>query len=132
MASNKIQRSGPIALTTTTTANLFNPPTLTGGTNVGGSNTYLIIRHMRVTNKKTASAQVAMWVSTTGDNTAGKEAFFGGIASGGALTDGVVVAAQSYVDWYGMMALEAADFIVGGSDTATALTVVIEYEIGIR
>lgn len=132
MAANKIQRSGPIALTTTTTANLFNPPTLTGGVNVGGSNTYLIVRHMRITNKTASAAQAALWLGLTGANTAGTEFAFGGVASGGALTRGVSIAAQSCVDWYGMLALEAADFLVGGSDTVTALTINIEYEIGIR
>ena len=132
MASNKIQRSGPVALTTTTTTNILNPPTLTGGTAVGGSNTYLILRHMRITNKTASAAQFALWLGLTGANTAGTEFAFGGVASGGALTRGVSVAAQSYVDWYGMVAIEAADFIVGGSDTATALTINFEYEIGIR
>ena len=132
MASNKIQRSGPIALTTTTTTNLFNPPTLTGGTNVGGANTYLVVRHIRVTNKTTNAVQVALWLGLTGANTAGTEFAFAGIASAGTLTNGVSIAANSYLDWYGMIAIEAADFIVGGCATATAATINIEYEIGIR
>ena len=133
MASNKIIRVGPVALTTTTTTNILNPPTLTGGTGLAGTNTntYLILRHIRVTNKTASAAQVALWLSTTGDNGAGKEVIWGGVASAGALTRGVSIAAQSYVDWYGYLRMDVVDFLVGGSDTATALTIEGEGEIGI-
>lgn len=130
---NKAVRFGPVALTTVTTTNILNPPTLTGGTGLAGTNanTYLILKHVRVTNKKTSAAQVALWLGTTGTNSAGAEAIFGGIASGAALTDGVSVPAQSYVDWYGVLRIDAADFLVGGSDTATALTIEGEAELGV-
>lgn len=133
MAGNKVIRSGPVALTTTTTTNVLNPPTTTGGTGVAGTNTntYLIIRHIRVTNKTASAAQVALWLGATGANTAGTEVIFGGVASAGALTRGVSIPAQSYVDWYGQLRIDVADFLVGGSDTATALTFEAEGEIGI-
>ena len=133
MASNKVVRFGPTALSTTTTSNLLNPPTLTGGTGVAGTNTasYLIVRHIRITNKTASSAQVGLWLGATGANTAGTEVIAGGVASGGALTRGVVVPAQSYIDWYGQLLMDTADFLVGGSDTATALTIEGEMEIGV-
>lgn len=133
MANNKVLRMGPVALTTTTTTNILNPPTLTGGTGLAGTNTntYLIIRHIRVTNKTASAAQAALWLGATGANTAGTEVVLGGVASAGALTRGVSVAAQSYVDWYGQLRMDPADFLVGGSDTATALTIEAEGEIGI-
>ena len=131
MASNKIIRFGPVALTTTTTTNVLNPPTLTGGVGVSGTNTYIVIRHIRITNKTASAAQVALWIGATGANTAGTEAVFGGVASAGALTRGVSIAGQSYVDWYGQLRLDPADFLVGGSDTATALTFEAEGEIGL-
>lgn len=133
MAANKAIRFGPVALTTTTTTNILNPPTLTGGTGLAGtnSNTYLILRHIRITNKTASAAQVGLWLGATGANTAGTEAIFGGAASAGALTRGVSVPAQSYVDWYGMLRVDTADFLVGGSDTATALTIEGEGEIGV-
>lgn len=133
MAANKILRFGPVALTTTTTTNILNPPTLTGGTGLAGTNanTYLIIRHIRVVNKTTSPAQAALWIGATGGNAAGTEAILGGIASAGSLTDGVSIAAQSYVDWYGMLRMDVADFLVGGAGTATALTIEGEGEIGI-
>jgi hypothetical protein len=135
MAQNKIVRFGPVALTTTTTNNILNPPTLTGGTGLAGTNTasYLIIRHIRVVNKTSTAASCALWLGATGANTAGTEVIFGGAASGGALTagTGVSVAANSYVDWYGQLRVDTADFLVGGAGTATALTIEGEGEIGV-
>jgi hypothetical protein len=135
MASNKILRLGPVALTTTTTTNIWNPPTLTGGTGLAGTNTntYLVIRHVRVVNKTNAAASLALWLGATGANTAGTEAIFGGAATAGALNagTGVSVPANSYVDWYGQLRVDVADFIVGGAGTATALTIEAEGEIGI-
>ena len=135
MAANKILRMGPVALTTTTTTNILNPPTLTGGTGLAGTNTntYLVIRHIRVVNKTNAAASFALWLGATGANTAGTEAIAGGAASAGALTagTGVSVAANSYFDWYGQLRMDPADFLVGGAGTATALTIEAEGEIGI-
>jgi hypothetical protein len=126
MAANKTIRTGPIALTTTTTTNILNPPTLTSGTGLAGvnTNTYLILRHIRITNKTAASVNVGLWLGATGANTAGT-------ASGGALTLGVAVPANSYLDWYGVLRMDVADFLVGGASAATSLTFEAEGEIGV-
>ena len=135
MAANKLIRTGPVALTATTTTNIFNPPTLTGGTGLAGTNTntYVIIRHIRVVNKTNAAASFALWLGATGANAAGTEVVAGGAASAGALTGGtgVSVAANSYFDFYGQLRMDPADFLVGGAGTATALTIEMEGEIGI-
>lgn len=135
MANNKPLNFGPVALTTTTTTNILNPPTLTGGTGLHGTNaaTYIVLRHIRVVNKTGTAASFALWVGATGANTAGTEAIAGGAASAGALTagTGVSVAANSFFDWYGQYRLDTADFLVGGAGTATALTIEGEGEIGI-
>ena len=135
MAQNKIVRFGPVALTTTTTTNILNPPTLTGGTGLAGTNSasYLIIRHIRVVNKTITAANCALWLGATNANTAGTEVIFGGAASAGALTagTGVSIPANSYVDWYGQLRVDTADFLVGGAGTATALTIEGEGEIGV-
>jgi hypothetical protein len=130
---NKIIRFGPVALTTTTTTNILNPPTLTGGTGLAGtnSNTYLVIKHIRIGNKTSSAASCALWIGATGANSAGTEAIMVGAASAGALTQGVSVAANSYVDWYGMLRMDTADYLVGGAGAATALTIEGEMEIGI-
>lgn len=133
MAQNKTTRFGPVALTTTTTTNIFNPPTLTGGVGVNSldANTYVILRHIRLTNKTTSAVQVGLWLGLTGANTTGTECIAGGIASAGALTDGLSIAAQSYIDWYGALRINTADFLVGGASAATAITIEGEGEIGI-
>lgn len=124
MAANKTIRVGPVALTNTLTTNILNPQTLTGGVSAGGttnSNTYLILRHIRISNKTASAATFSLWIGATGANTAGTE-FMGTAQS---------VPANSYVDWYGMIRLDTADFLVGGAGTATALTLEGEGEIGI-
>lgn len=131
MAQNKTIRLGPVALTTTTTTNIWNPPALTGGTPSNTSNAYFIIKHIRVMNKTTGAQQVGLWLGATGANAAGTEFAFPGIASAGALTNGVSIAANSYLDWYGQLRMDVADFLVGGASAATALTIEAEAEIGI-
>jgi hypothetical protein len=133
MAANKIIRFGPTALTTTTTTNILNAPTVTGGVGLANTNanTYLVIRHIRVVNKTISAVQVALWLGATGANAAGTEVILGGIASAGALTNGVSIPANSYVDWYGQLRMEPADFLVGGAGTATAATIEGEGEIGV-
>jgi hypothetical protein len=135
MAANKVIRTGPVALTTTTTTNILNPPTLTGGTGLAGTNTntYFILRHIRIANKTNAAANVALWMGATGANTAGTEFAFAGAATAGALNanTGVTIPANSYVDWYGQVRMDVADFLVGGAQTATALTINCEGEIGV-
>ena len=136
MASqNKQVRFGPVALTTTTTTNIVNPPTLTGGTGRAGTNanTFLLIRHIRVVNKTNAAASFALWLGATGANSAGTEVIAGGAATAGALNagTGLSVPANSAFDWYGYLRMDVADFLVGGAGTATALTFEAEGEIGI-
>lgn len=134
MAQNKIIRFGPVALTTTTTTNILNPPTLTGGTGLAGtnSNTYLVLRHIRVVNKTNGAINFALWLGATGANAAGTEILAGGAATAGALNSGtgVSVPANSYVDWYGMLRMDPADYLVGGA-SAAGLTIDGEGEIGI-
>lgn len=126
MASNKVVDLGPVALTTTLTTNIFSPPTLTGGTNAPpvSTNTYYIIRHIRIVNKTGSAATFSLFKDATGGNTAGKEII------GTALS----VAANSAFDWYGLLRLssdETDKFIVGGAGTTTALVIQCEAEMGI-
>ena len=111
MAANKIIRMGPVALSNTLTTNIVNPPTLTGGTGLAGTTTasYLILRHIRIVNKTAGAVTFSRYIGATGGNAAGTE--FMGL--------GTSVAANSYVDWYGMLRLDTADFLVGGAGAAT-------------
>lgn len=123
MAANKIIRMGPVALSNTLTTNIVNPPTLTGGTGLAGTNTasYLILRHIRIVNKTAGAVTFSLYIGGTGGNVAGTE--FLGL--------GTSVPANSYVDWYGQLRLDTADFLVGGASAATSLTFQAEGEIGV-
>ena len=123
MAANKLIRVGPVALTTTLTTNVLNPQTLAGGVVTGTSNaaTYLILRHLRIVNKTATAATFTLYIGATGGNVAGTE-FMGTAQS---------VPANSFVDWYGALRLDTADFLVGGSGTTLALTLEGEGEIGV-
>ena len=121
MASNKTFRFGPVALTTTLTTNILSPPTATGGVNGGSSAQYIVLRHVRIVNKTTSAATFSLWLGATGANTAGTEV----------IGQALAVAANSFLDWYGMMRLDSADFLVGGAGTATALSIQGEGEIGV-
>jgi hypothetical protein len=121
MASNKTFRFGPVALTNTLTTNLLNPAAATGGVNAGSSAQYIILKHVRIVNKTNAAATFSLWLGATGANAAGTEVI--GI--------GQSVAANTSYDWYGLLRLDAADFLVGGAGTATALTISGEGEVGV-
>jgi hypothetical protein len=132
MAANKIIKVGPVALTTTTTTNILNGniTSLSGPVGYTMTQPYFILRFIRIFNKTAATAQVALWLGATGGNAAGTEFVFPGVAAGGALTRGVVIPAQSYIERGGLWRMDVADFLVGGTDTATALTIMLEGEIG--
>lgn len=124
MAANKKVRFGPVALTTTLTTNILNPGTTTGGVGMPATSTnlYFLITHIRIVNKTAAAATASLWLGATGGNVAGTEV----------IAQGTSVPANSYIDWYGALTMDIADFLVGGSGTATALTLQAEGEIGIR
>lgn len=122
MAANKKIRVGPVALTTTLTTNILNPAvtSLAGPVGITLTQPYLLLRHIRLVNKTAGAVTASFWIGATGANLAGTE-FLG---------QGLSVPANSYVDWYGEVRLDAADFLVGGSNTATALSFEAEGEVG--
>ncbi len=121
MAANKVFRTGPFALTNTLTTNLLNPPTATGGTNAGSSSQYIILKHIRIVNKTAGAVTCSFWLGATGANTAGTEV----------IGQGLSVAANSFIDVYPLLRLDAADFLVGGASANTSLTFEGEGEIGV-
>lgn len=118
---NKPFRLGPVALTTTYTTNIMNPPTLTGGVGASETKTYVILKHIRIVNKTASAATFRLWQGATGGNVAGTEVV--GLDAS--------VPANSHVDYYGYWYFKTADFLVGGAGTATALTLTGEGEIGV-
>lgn len=123
MAANKIINIQPVALTTTLTTNILNTNVTSVAGPVGFTMTqpYLILRHVRIANKTGAAATFSLWKGATAGNVAGTEV----------IGTGVSVAANSAYDYYGILRLDSADFLVGGSNTATALTLTAEGEIGV-
>jgi len=121
MASNKTFRFGPVALATALTTNLLNPPAAAGGVNAGASPQYIVLKHLRVTNRTAAAAAFSMWLGASNANAAGTEV----------IGQGQIVAANSSYDWYGLLRIDAADFLVGGANVANALSISGEGEIGV-
>lgn len=121
MASNRAFRFGPVALTNTYTTNILNPAAAGAGTGYTPSASYIILRHIRIVNKTAGAVSFRLFIGATGANAAGTE-FMGYDLS---------VAANSYVDWYGAIRLDAADFLVGGASAATSLTINGEGEVGL-
>tara|TARA_R110000868_G_scaffold301_2_gene2502 strand:- start:12545 stop:12916 length:372 start_codon:yes stop_codon:yes gene_type:complete len=122
MAANKAIRLGPTAVANAV-GNLFNAPTLTGGVNPPATSTasYYILRHIRIVNKTAGAVTFSGYIGATGGSSAGTE-FLGTALS---------VAANSYVDWYGALRLDTADFLTGVASAATSLTIEAEGEIGV-
>ena len=123
MAANKVIRFGPVALSNTLTTNIINPTVTSLAGPVGFTMTqpYVLLRHIRIVNKTAGAVTFSLYIGTTGANGAGTE-FMGTATS---------VAANSYVDWYGQLRLDVADFLVGGASAATSLTFEAEGEIGL-
>jgi len=106
-----IKKFGPLALLTVLTTNIFQ-----GG--FGGSAvTFDVIRHIHIVNKTGAAATFSLWLGASGANAAGTEIF-----------NGHSIPANSTFDYYCALRLDSTIFLVGGSNTATALTLILELE----
>jgi hypothetical protein len=122
MAQNKAFRFGPVALTATLTTNILNPTitSLAGPVGFTATQPYLIIKHIRIVNKTGGAVTFSLWLGITAGNVAGTEV----------IGQGLSVAANSFIDWYGLLRLDAADFLVGGASAGTSLSIEGEGEIG--
>lgn len=105
MAGTLKRLVGPVALTTTLTTNVFN---------ASSALIYSNVRHIHVVNKTAGAVTFSLWLGTSGGNAAGTELF-----------NGYSVAANSTYDWYGLLRMDSTDFLVGGANTTTALTITV-------
>lgn len=123
MAANKIIRFGPVAMSATLTTNIINGnvTSLAGPVGFTMTQPYIILRHIRIVNKTGGAVSFSLYLGATGANTAGTEVI------GTALS----VAANSAFDWYGLLRMDVADFLVGGASAGTSLTFEAEGEIGL-
>lgn len=119
---NKKFRFGPIALTSTLTTNLLNPPTASGGTNGGSSAQIIYLRHIRLVNKTGSDATVTLYLGATGANAAGTE-----------ILVGKNVPANDYIDlpFGDPLVITSSDFLVGGASANTTITIIGHGEIGV-
>ena len=112
--ADKPFRFGPVAMSNTLTTNILNGPAqAAAGTGIVAQNIRMILRHIRIVNKTAGAVTFSLWLGATGGNAAGTEVI--GI--------GLSVAANSAYDWYGMLPMDTADFLVGGASAATSLTI---------
>ena len=123
MSQQKAFRFGPLALTNAA-ANILNPGTTTGGVNCTSSpygNLRLILTHIRIVNKTSGAGTFSLYIGATSGSAAGTE-FMGTAQS---------IAANSFVDWYGRIPLDVADFLTGLASANTTMTIEGEGEIGV-
>lgn len=121
MAGNKVFRLGPVAMSAVLTTNILNPATLTGGVGVTETKTYVVLKHIRIVNKTIGPVTFSLWLGATGANAAGTEV----------IGQGLSVPPNSYIDWFGLMYFDTADFLVGGASVGASLTLEGEGEIGV-
>lgn len=99
----KITRIGPVALTTTLTTNVYNQ---------SSALIYDKLKQISITNKTASAATVSLWLGATAANAAGTE-----------VINGESIPPHTSRSWpFANLRIASTDFLVGGSDTATALT----------
>jgi hypothetical protein len=122
MGQNKILNIQP-QFVPSAAGNLLNPTitTLTGPVGFSATQPYLVITHVRVTNNDPAATHtVKLFKGATGGSAAGTEIFWAGGAS---------IAAAGWLDWFGKVRVDSADFITGIADTASKVTIEFDAEI---
>ena len=123
MAANKVIRFGPayIAASATTILNCA-VSAMTGPTGITLGQPYLIIRHIRIVNKTASATTFSLYIGAGGGSAGGTE-FMGTALS---------VPANSAYDWYGLLRLDAADYLTGlCAAGATSMTIEGEGEVGL-
>lgn len=123
MAANKIEKFGPVALSSTLTTNIVHPAAAgASGAGYTATATYILIKHIRIVNKTGSAATASLWLGATGANAAGTEV----------IVQATSIPANSYLDWYGQLRIASTEYLVGGAGTATALTFEAEGEVGLE
>ncbi len=120
MAQNKIiTASGSLP---TSVGNLLNPPTLTGGVGVPGTttNTYFLLRVIRVINTNNTPATFSFWRGLTAGSAAGTE-LLGGTQQ---------INANSTLSFPLLTRFDIANFLTGIASTS-GVTWSMDFEIGI-
>lgn len=121
MPSNKIVRFGPTAVPNAV-ANWLNPGTTTGGVGVGTpQNLYIVLKHIRVVNKTAGPVNISLFIGATGGSAAGTEFAW----------SATPVPANSFLEWFGQLRLDVADFLTFLASAVTSLVIEAEGEVGV-
>lgn len=106
MLGGQLKRTfGPLALTTTLTANVYNNTSAL---------IYDVLKQLMIANKTGSSITFSLWLGATGGNVAGTELF-----------SGIIVPANTTSFFYFQPGLKmtSTDFLVGGASANTSLTI---------
>lgn len=123
MATNRSINIGPIALTSVLGTNILNCALAALGGPVGFAmqQPYLLLKHIRIINRTNVAATVSLWKGIAAGNVAGTEFIWAQ----------KTVPAFDGIEEIGLYRFDAADFLVGGSNQANALTFYAEGELGV-
>jgi len=113
---------GPVALTTTMTTNLVNCAitSLAGPVGFTATQPYILLRYIHVVNKTAAAHTFSLWKGATGANGAGTELFSAESVPANSVRDFLIPPSR----------FDSTQFLVGGADANTALTLSGGGEIG--
>lgn len=120
---NQSLRVGPVALGASA-ANILNGAvtSLSGPVNVTLSQPVITLSHIRLVNKTSGAVTATLYIGATGGSAAGTEF----------MVNGTSIPANSYVDWYGRLRLQSADFLTGLAGAGTSITFQAEGEVGFQ
>ncbi len=121
MAANKILKIPPVYVPSAA-GNLLNGAlsSLAGPVGFTITQPYILVKHIRLSNKDSAAHTVTLYQGATGGSAGGTEFGF----------DAVSIPAKSNVDYYCQARFESPDFLTGVADTANVVTINIDAEIG--
>jgi hypothetical protein len=104
--------------------NLLNPgvTSLAGPVGFTMTQPYIVVSHVRVINIDTSARTFTLYKGATSGSAAGTEVMFSLNTS---LPPG------QWLDWYGEMRFDSADFLSGVADAASKVVINIDGEIGI-
>jgi hypothetical protein len=122
MAANKTIALGPVSVPATI-GNLVNPPTVSGGTGLAGTNvaTYIIVRQIVLTNATSGSVTVSLYKGASGGNASGTEVF----------TNATPIPPNSSSFFNVLLRLETTDYLTGIASSGSSVTFSGGGEIGI-
>ena len=127
MAANRIFRTGPVAIVSTTavTTDLTFPGTATAGTGITPAPAvqYVILRHIRLVNITAGTVNFSLFVGLT--TASATSTNFMGVGSS--------ISANSFVDWYGLLRIDNPNGVTGTITTGAASSIIYnaEGEIGV-